>query len=37
MHIKIAWHFSVFIGYSEVLDYLLSPITTYKPTPEAGA
>ena len=32
MHIKRAWPF-VFIGTFEVLDYLLSPITTYESTP----
>ena len=37
MHIKRAWYFLVFIGCSEVLDYLHHPITTYKPTPTAGA
>ena len=37
MHIKIAWHFYVFIGYSEVLDYLFIPTTTYKPTPYGGS
>ena len=26
-----------FIGYSEVLDYLFIPITTYKPTPISGS
>ena len=36
MHIKRAWHLSVFIGIFEVLDYLLSPITTFKSTPMAG-
>ena len=34
MHIKRAWNFLVFIGTFEVLDYLLSPITTYKSTPK---
>ena len=28
MHIKRAWHLLVFIGYSEVLDYLYHLITT---------
>ena len=36
MHIKRAWHLLVFIGIFEVLDYLLSPITTFKSTPMAG-
>ncbi|MCQ2285325.1 MAG: hypothetical protein MJZ76_00420 [Bacteroidales bacterium] len=27
----------VFIGVYAVLDNLLSPITTYKPTPESGS
>ena len=33
---KSAWHLLVFIGIFEVLDYLLSPITTFKSTPMAG-
>jgi len=32
MHIKRAWNLLVFIGSPEVLDYLFSPITTYKST-----
>lgn len=30
MHIKRAWYFKVSIGHSEVFDYLLHQITTYK-------
>lgn len=30
LHTKKAWHFFAFIGYSEVLDYLIYPITTSK-------
>lgn len=37
MHIKKAWNLYVFIGHSEVFDYLLHQITTYKSTPMAGA
>ena len=33
---KSAWHLLVFIGIFEVLDYLLSPNTTFKSTPMAG-
>ena len=34
MHIKRAWPFSLH-RFSEVFDYLCSPITTYKSTPKA--
>ncbi len=36
MHIKRAWNFLVFIGFPEVFDYLIYPITTYKSTPKGG-
>ena len=36
MHIKRAWNLLVFIGFSEVFDYLNTPIIMDKSTPMAG-
>ena len=37
MPTKKAWHYFAFIGFLEVFDYLILPITTIQPTPIGGS